>query len=75
MLGDGIKLAEINMPYHEREGESKLKIGADGFRFLRVILEAALLYRPSRPLALLGLACFSVAAALMIRSSAPLLTP
>jgi glycosyltransferase involved in cell wall biosynthesis len=66
MLGDGIKLAEINMPYHERKGESKLRIGADGFRFLKVILEAALLYRPSRPLALLGLACLFVAVALMI---------
>src|SRR5262249_33676335 len=54
MLSDAIGIAEVDMPYHERVGESKLRVVRDGFRFLRVILEAAFLYRPSRPLNLVG---------------------
>ena len=65
MLTDGIKIMEIDMPYHERSGESKLKIGQDGVRFLKVILEAAFLYRPSRPLGLLALAFAFLAASIM----------
>jgi len=65
MLTDGIKIVEIDMPYHERSGESKLKIGKDGLRFLQVILEAAFLYRPSRPLGLLALAFAFLAATIM----------
>jgi glycosyltransferase involved in cell wall biosynthesis len=53
-----LKCVEVDMPYHERVGESKLSPLKDGIRFLRVILKAALLYRPSR---LLG-----AAAALMV---------
>lgn len=66
VLSDDLKIVEIEMPYHEREGESKLRIGNDSIRFLRVILEAAFLYRPSRPLGLMGLLCLAVAFALMI---------
>ena len=66
LLGEGLKIAEIDMPYHERQGESKLRVGADGMRFLRVILEAAFLYRPWRPLGILGLAALGAAVALMI---------
>lgn len=54
------------MPYQEREGESKLNPGKDGLRFLRVILGTAFLYRPDRPLALLGGACLAAACALMV---------
>ena len=35
---------ELDMPYHERVGESKLRVIRDGFRFLRVIVETG--YRP-----------------------------
>jgi len=42
------KLIEVYMPYHERVGDSKLKAGRDGIRFLGVITKAALLYRPIR---------------------------
>lgn len=66
ILDKRIKVTEVDMPYHEREGESKLKIWRDGLRFLQVIGEAALLYRPFRLLELLGAICFFSAAALMV---------
>lgn len=43
-----LKLIEIDMPYHERTGESKLKVGKDGIRFLKIILKTAAIYRPLR---------------------------
>jgi glycosyltransferase involved in cell wall biosynthesis len=43
-----VKLVEIDMPYHERVGNSKLKAGRDGLRFLWVIAKAAIIYRPVR---------------------------
>jgi glycosyltransferase involved in cell wall biosynthesis len=67
VLGTAVKIVEIDMPYHEREGESKLRLGRDTVLFLRVILEAAFLYRPSRPLAIVGLIAFAVATAWMMR--------
>jgi glycosyltransferase involved in cell wall biosynthesis len=66
MLSDGVKIVVVDMPYHERAGESKLRAVRDGIRFLRVILETALLYRPTRPLAILSLLSFAIAAALII---------
>ena len=69
LLSDGVKIVEIEMPYHERAGESKLRIVKDGFRFLKVILEAAFLYRPSRPLALAGSGLLLLAAGLMLGPS------
>ena len=65
MLSDGTKIIEVDMPYHERAGESKLRIAKDGLRFLKVILEAAFLYRPSRPLGLLAVLFVLLAAILM----------
>jgi glycosyltransferase involved in cell wall biosynthesis len=65
MLSEGTRIVEVDMPYYERAGESKLKVGKDGVRFLRVITEAAFLYRPSRPLGLLAIVFALVAAALM----------
>src|SRR5579872_1936479 len=50
LLSRDLKIVEIDMPYREREGESKLRVGKDGLRFLKVILQSAFLYRPSRPL-------------------------
>jgi glycosyltransferase involved in cell wall biosynthesis len=43
-----VKLIEIDMPYDERVGESKLKAGKDGVQFLRVIIGTAFIYRPFR---------------------------
>jgi hypothetical protein len=65
MLSEGTRIVEVDMPYHERAGESKLSVAKDGLRFLKVIVEAAFLYRPSRPLGLLAIIFALFAAALM----------
>ncbi|MCB1032220.1 MAG: hypothetical protein KDD47_00105, partial [Acidobacteria bacterium] len=70
VLRGDVTLTETDMPYHERTGRSKLSVVRDGFRFLGIILDAAFLYRPSRPLLVLGGASLAAATALMI---APLL--
>jgi glycosyltransferase involved in cell wall biosynthesis len=67
VLGTAVKIVEIDMPYHEREGESKLRLGRDTALFLRVIVEAAFLYRPARPLAIVGLVALAVASTWMMR--------
>ena len=64
ILSSDLKIAEEDMPYHEREGESKLRVIKDGLRFLLVIVEAAFLYRPSRPLTFVGILCAGFAVAL-----------
>ena len=48
ILHPDLKIHEIDMPYKERDGESKLKVWKDGVRFLKVILEMAFLYQPQR---------------------------
>jgi glycosyltransferase involved in cell wall biosynthesis len=65
MLSERTRILEVDMPYHERSGESKLRVAKDGLRFLRVIIEAAFLYRPSRPLGLLAVVFLVFAALLM----------
>ncbi len=45
-LDPRLELAEVPMTYAEREGRSKLGVVRDGLRFLRVILETAVTYRP-----------------------------
>jgi glycosyltransferase involved in cell wall biosynthesis len=67
MLDRSLKMHEIDMPYAEREGRSKLSVVRDGLRFLKVILEAAFLYRPERPLSFLGAACSLAAILLMLQ--------
>ncbi len=47
MDGD-VSMAEIDMPYAERVGRSKLRVIRDGVRFLAVILSAAAYIRVSR---------------------------
>ncbi len=66
LLSSDIPICEVDMPYHEREGKSKLSVMRDGLRFLRVILATALLYRPSQLLGILGTLFFLMAAALMV---------
>jgi glycosyltransferase involved in cell wall biosynthesis len=51
-----VKLIEIDMPYHERVGDSKLKVGKDGLRFLNVITKTAIEYRPARVATITGVA-------------------
>jgi glycosyltransferase involved in cell wall biosynthesis len=50
-----VKLIEIDMPYHERVGDSKLKVGKDGLRFLNVITKTAIQYRLARVATIFGL--------------------
>lgn len=66
ILSPVVKIVEVNMTYHERTGESKLRVVKDGLRFLKVIVQAALLYRPSRPLGMAALVLGLAAAALMV---------
>jgi dolichol-phosphate hexosyltransferase len=60
-----IKLIELDMPYHERDGVSKLHVVRDGLRFLRIIFEALFLYRPFRPLFCVGAASLVLAVSVM----------
>ncbi len=69
ILSSGLQITERKMPYHEREGRSKLRVAGDGLRFLRVILQTAFLHRPSRPLGLLGTLCLAAAMGLMLTPS------
>ena len=66
LLSSDLRICEVPSPYHERVGRSKLRVVQDGLRFLKVVGEATFLYRPSRPLALLGVACGLVAGGLMV---------
>ncbi len=65
LLSTDLEFVEVQIPYHERAGRSKLRVMQDGLRFLKVIVEAALLYRPFRPLAVFGIACGAVALGLI----------
>lgn len=67
ILSTELRIAEVEIPYHERAGHSKLRVGRDGLRFLQVIAQAALLYRPFRPLAMAGVVCGVIALALIAR--------
>jgi glycosyltransferase involved in cell wall biosynthesis len=48
----GLKIVELDMPYNERVGRSKLNAVKDGMRFLNVIGKTAVVYRPGRVLGL-----------------------
>jgi glycosyltransferase involved in cell wall biosynthesis len=67
LMSNAVKIVELDMPYHERAGESKLRIGKDGLRFLKVILGTAFLYKPSRPLGAAAALLFMMACGLMIQ--------
>jgi len=66
MMSDTVRIVEMDMPYHERAGDSKLRILKDGLRFLKVILQTAFLYRPARPLGIAASALLLAATGLMI---------
>ena len=50
-----LSIVEVPMPYRERIGQSKLKVLGDGWRFLRIIADTALMYRPLRLLGAIGI--------------------
>ena len=64
MDGD-LRIAEVEMPYAERVGRSKLRVIRDGFRFLRVIVTAAAFVKVSRLTLPLMLLLLGIAAAIM----------
>lgn len=68
LLEGRARLIEVPIPYAERVGASKLAVFADGVRFLRSILQAALVYRPSR---LLLLAAGTLVAAALALAAGP----
>lgn len=63
LLEGRLRLVEVPMAYAERVGRSKLSVLRDGARFLRSIVQAAVTYRPARPLLLAAalLALFAAA--------------
>jgi hypothetical protein len=67
MMSRDLRIVEIDMPYEERAGESKLNPIEDGLRFLRVILQTAFLYRPSRPLGFVAIGLMLLTVLMMVR--------
>jgi glycosyltransferase involved in cell wall biosynthesis len=65
VLHEKLKIVEIPVPYSEREGDSKLKVFRDGFRFLKIIVSTVLMYNPFKVFFLMGLLCEAVAGALL----------
>jgi glycosyltransferase involved in cell wall biosynthesis len=61
VLADNLSVLEVDVPYGTRSGHSKLRPVRDAWRFGRVILTAAILQRPSRPLGFLALIAFASA--------------
>lgn len=57
LLEGKLKLVEMPMPYAERTGQSKLRVLKDGFKFLGIIVRAAVIFHPARPLLLLAAMC------------------
>lgn len=45
-LSHELKISELEMPYAERQGESKLNVVKDSWRFLDTILKTVALYKP-----------------------------
>ena len=52
---EGVRMAEVPIPYSERLGRSKLSVIRDGSVFLQSIIWTALTYNPVRILGLIGL--------------------
>jgi glycosyltransferase involved in cell wall biosynthesis len=53
-LHEGIRVAEVPIPYSERHGRSKLSVVRDGSIFLRSMIWTALTYNPVRILGAIG---------------------
>jgi hypothetical protein len=66
LLDDDVRIAEIEMPYSERVGRSKLSVVRDGLRFLGVILDTAAYVRVSRLTVPLILALATLATLVMV---------
>jgi len=65
ILSEDLKIVEKDMPYKEREGQSKLKVFRDGIRFLNIIFKMIFLYQPYKILTLGALIGFLICIILM----------
>ncbi|MCL5999506.1 MAG: glycosyltransferase family 2 protein [Chloroflexi bacterium] len=65
-IHEGLKMAEVPIPYSERLGRSKLSVVRDGFRFLNSIVWTALSYNPVRILGAIGIAGVSIALLVLV---------
>ena len=63
---EGIKMAEVPIPYDERVGSSKLSVVHDGSLFLQSMVWTVLTYNPVRILGIIGLAGIFFALAVAI---------
>lgn len=62
-MHEEMRVVEVAIPYNDRVGQSHLRIGADGVRFLQTIVWTVLTYNPVRIFGLVGLAGIALAAA------------
>jgi glycosyltransferase involved in cell wall biosynthesis len=60
-IHEGIRMAEVPIPYSERVGRSKLSVVHDGSLFLQSMLWTVLTYNPVRILGVIGLGGIGVA--------------
>ena len=60
-LHEEIRVLEVPIPYNDRVGQSHLRIGADGLRFLHTIVWTVLTYNPVRIFGLIGLSGIALA--------------
>lgn len=60
-IHEGIRMAEVPIPYSERLGRSKLSVVRDGSVFLQSIIWTVLTYNPVRILGAIGLAGVAIA--------------
>ena len=61
IMSKDLKIVEVPIAYEERLGNSKLNVLKDGYRFLKVILEMTLFYRPLKFLSIPGVFFISIA--------------
>jgi glycosyltransferase involved in cell wall biosynthesis len=62
----GMRIIELPMPYAERVGRSKLSVVRDGFRFLWSIVDAVLVFSPTRMFNLAFVFCMILLLALAV---------
>jgi glycosyltransferase involved in cell wall biosynthesis len=62
----GLSVDQVDIPYHARIGESKLRPFQDGWRILRMIVMLMFLYNPTSVFTVPGLILFFVSFAVMV---------
>lgn len=65
-MHEGIRMAEVPIPYSERVGRSKLSVVRDGSIFLQSIIWTVMAYNPVRILGIIGLAGIGLAGLVLL---------